>query len=135
MGRILTLTGRVLGGDNDRIMFFDSIPVSKGWRILSLEGNSTNVGGFMTHAILHSDANYNPTGYDPEDNRTIGVVATSKENGQVTLVDYNHVIVSDLFIKNGLGSIPFNYLVTLEEMDITPTENIIYRIKERAQDF
>lgn len=135
MGRILTLTGKVIAGNNDRIMFFDSIPVSKAWKVISFQGNSTSVAGFNTHAILHSDGNYHPLGFDPEDNRSIGCVVTSKENNQANLVDKNHVIVSDLFITNALTGGVFNYLVILEEMNITPTENIIYRIKERAQDF
>ena len=129
----MTLSGNVSAQDNDRIMFFDSLPVSKGWRILSFNGNGFYSVSFATLGVLHTDGDYNPTTFDPEDNRVIGVVQTNTDGNQNNLLKANHVTVSDLYIKNVLATGSFNYLIELEEINITAEENIIYMIKERSQ--
>lgn len=51
------------------------------------------------------------------------------------IIDPNHIVVQDLFIKNidGLASGVANYLIVIEPVNLTEQEGVLQLIKERSQ--
>ena len=54
-------------------------------------------------------------------------------NSSFSLIDPNHVIVQDLVLNN-FGSTVGNYLVIMEQVELTDDQAILALIKERQQD-
>lgn len=134
MGRILTLRGVVSTNRRERVFFFDSNVTSTGWKILGFQILPNNISmGYTTAAVLHT-TDITVTNVDWDANTTVGLNITSKENNNQTMIDLNHVIVGDLYLTNLTLNQPVSYMVVLEEIKITPEENVIYRIKEVSQD-
>jgi hypothetical protein len=134
MARMLTLRGVVSTGiARERVFFFDSNVTSTGWKILGFQILPNDISqGYTTAAVLHT-GKQNITFADWDPNTTVGLNITSKENNNQTMIDFNHVVVGDLYLTNLTLNQPVSYLIVLEEIKITPSENIIYRIKEQSQ--
>lgn len=129
MGRTLTLRGDVTAGAHSRLLDYEGVDLTRGWKVISgntltaSEPKTTNGG-----MILHTD-DVAKTTMDFNDNQTIGWVGgppTSTDN----VIDPNHVIVNSLY-ATGLDRVTF--LIVLEEVTIEPIQNVIYQLKERAQ--
>lgn len=134
MGRILTLRGVVSTARKERIFMFDSNVTSTGWKILGFQVLPNDLStGYTTAAVLHT-TDITITNVDWDANTTVGLNITSKENNNQTMIDLNHVIVENLYLTNLTPNQAISYMVVLEEIKITPEENIIYRIKEVSQD-
>lgn len=132
MGRILTLRGVISQGRNDRIMLFDSNVTNTGWKVLDFRVQNQDYNKSQTIAILSSDdKQYGFLDWDP--NTVIACCDVTPYGNINLLLDYNHVVVSSLFLSNANPTDAMNYLVVLEEIPITPEENIIYQLKEIAQ--
>ena len=132
MGRILTLRGVITEGEYDQIMMFDSSITKKGWKVLSFQVQNQNKTKWDMIGVLHtSDRRYDFLDWDP--NQVIAVSDISTIGVVNTLLDVNHVVVNNLYCSNGSSGQAMNYLVILEEIDVSSEENIIYQLKERAQ--
>lgn len=135
MGRRLTLRGVVATGiRRERIFRFDSNVALKGWKILDfrIHPNDTSQG-YTVAAVLHTH-DQAVSFPDWDRNTVVAVADVSKENNLNMLLDYDHVLVKDLMLTNLTTNQPVSYLVVIEEIKISPEENIIYQIKEIAQD-
>lgn len=136
MKKILTLRGVCSAGRIERIMSFDSNAVGYGWKVLDFKimtnQHTAHTADDYTAAAALGSTSEQFTFNDWDESTMIGVVNVSKKNVVTELLDYNHVIVNSLYISN-YWSDAVNYLVVLEAVDISPQENIIYRLKERAQ--
>jgi hypothetical protein len=76
---------------------------------------------------------------DASDNRQIGWAVTvygtgSLEGGQISVIDPDHIVVRDLYIRNENSNDEVNYLIELEAVDLTDDQAILTLIKERSQD-
>lgn len=54
--------------------------------------------------------------------------------GAFSVIDPDHVIIQDLYIRRENPSDVANYLIVLEERQLTDDESILQLIKERSQD-
>jgi len=134
MGRRLTLRGVVSQTRRERIFRFDSNVMLKGWKIIDFRISQNDLAiGYTVSAVLHTH-DENVTTSDWDRNTVVGLADISKENNFNSLLDYDHVLVRDLFLTNLTSNQPVNYLLLIEEIEITPSENIVYQIKEMAQD-
>jgi len=135
MGRRLTLRGVVSQGiRRERIFRFDSNVALKGWRILDFRIAPNNIAvGYTVSGVLHTHDQLVDFG-DWDRNTVVAVADISKENNFNMLLDYDHILVKDLLFTNLTTNQAISYLVLIEEIDITPSENILYQIKEIAQD-
>lgn len=135
MGRRLTLRGVVSTGiRRERIFRFDSNVSLRGWKILDFRIAPNDISsGYTVSAVLHTHDQAVSTG-DWDRNTVVAVADVSKENNFNMLLDYDHVLVKDLILTNLTTNQPVSYLVLIEEIKISPEENIIYQIKEIAQD-
>lgn len=133
MGRILTLRGVVPQGRRERVFFFDSNIQNRGWKIKDFQILPNDVTtGYSTLAVLHS-TDITITFADWDANTTIAFAITSQYAEYTPMVDSDHVIVGNLYLTNLTPNQPVSYLITLEEEDITPSQNIMYQLKEVAQ--
>ena len=133
MGRRLTLRGVVATARKERIFFFDSNITMTGWKIVDFQVLPNDISaGYTTAAVLHT-TDITITFADWDANTTVGINITSKENNNQTILDYDHVVVSNLYLTNLTPNQPVSYMITLEEMKIDPQENIMYQLKEVAQ--
>jgi len=130
MGRKLTLRGDVTAGALIRLLDYEGVDLTRGWKVIS--GNTltqsdpkTTNGGL----ILHTDEEAK-TSMDFNDNQIIGWVGGPPYSSSYDVIDPNHVIVNSLY-ATGLDRV--TYLIVLEEVTIEPIQNIIYQLKERAQ--
>ena len=62
-----------------------------------------------------------------------GMRVSSTSVGPYSIVDPDHLIISDLYISN-ISAATANYMVVLQEDTITEDEAVLQLIKERAQD-
>ncbi len=130
MGRTLTLKGVVRGGERERILYFDSNIQLNGWKIKDVQVN--NLVASTVHGLLHTT----DTAYaiaDWSDNRVVAYLSRGSTGVNETIFNLNHVVVSNLYLTNLSPSEIMCYLITLEEIQIDAKENIIYQLKEIAQ--
>ena len=133
MGRILTLRGVVSKTRRERIFFFDSNVANKGWRVKQMYGMNMTVGRLEVDAGVHTDDRTIGL-LDWDRNTTIACLKYGVNTGvNQSLIDLDHVVVGSMYITNLDDTYDMAYLIVLEEEDITPSENVIYQIKEMAQ--
>jgi len=140
MGRLLSLRGVTIGTDDmtgglvaDEVMSYHGTDTTKGWKVISATclDFTSPMSGSADGLIIHTDSAYQSK-FDLGDSRVIGF--TGSYVNTKTIIDPNHVIVGSLYISQ-TDRFPTAYLIVLEEIKIDSTHNIIYRIKEKAQDF
>lgn len=133
MGRILTLRGVVPEQRRERVLFFDSNIQNRGWKIKDVKCMNTTIGRSDIDTVLHTTDRV--IGALDWDRNT--VIACMKYLGSTgidqSLVDYGHVIVGNLYLTNLDSAYDVAYLITLEEVDLTSSQNIMYQLKEVAQ--
>lgn len=137
---------RVQAGSTRRLLLDDG-NLRSGFRIDSIELIQMQ-GETVDMVVLHTnDADYrvSPFNIGMEYNQQIawGTVV----NGRIThggsnpipftgtdvTVDPNHIIVNDLYVTNTDQYHSIDVLIHLRKVKITPEENILYQLKERAQ--
>lgn len=133
MGRILTLRGVVSKQRRERVFFFDSNVSNRGWRVKQMHGMNMTVGRYEVDAVVHTD-DRNVALLDWDRNTTIACLKYGINTAtNQSLIDLDHVVVGSMYITNLDNTYDMAYLIILEEEDITPSENVIYQIKEMAQ--
>lgn len=137
-GRILSLRGTSVGTtagglNSEKVFTYEGTDLSRAWKIKSIDVIDYNdpIGSEAEGIIVQTMERYQ-TRFDLGNNQVIGFVGSYASEKSV--LDPNHVIVENLWISN-IDTMPANYLIILEELSITPTENIIHRIKNRGQNF
>ena len=132
--RKLTLRGVVSAARVEKIFSFESNAVNYGWKILDFRIMTNNTTGNtdFTAAGALGTSEEQFTFNDWDESQMVGMVNVSKDNNKTQILDFDHVVVSNLFLSN-YHSQPLCYIVVLEQLDISPKENIMYMLKERAQ--
>lgn len=136
MKRIRTLRGTVDGGAVKRLIvddgrFNNGLKVTAFYVWAPSQESSGDPG-----CVLGIDEDMNNK-WDASDNRQIGWAGMSTSPSSrimdFSLIDPDHIVVSDLFINNFSGVIA-NYMVVLEAVELSDDQAILALIKERAQD-
>ena len=132
MSRRLSIRGVAAVGERLRVFFFDSNIMNTGWLIEGIQCCNAISGRSDVDAILHTtDSTY--TVPDWTDNRVVSYLKRNVNSGtDETIIDHDHVIVGNLYLTN-LANDPVSYIVTLKEIKIDASENIMYQLKEVAQ--
>jgi len=131
---IRTLRGYVLGNTLKEAFIYQANDLSRGWKVMSVQVCDTTapVSGTTDGIVLHTD-NRAHTSFNFWDSRVIGIAArTSGADNGLEMIDPNHIVTTGLYLSN-LDSNPATYLIILQEVKVSSTENIIYQLKERAQ--
>jgi len=123
----------MIGANKQQLAFqYQANDLTRGWRIISFQVcDSTSILNQANGIVLHTQDEQQTT-FDFDDNRVIGMAGRTKEGNAVQILDPNHIIVSNLWLSNLDGS-QSTYLLLLEEFVVTPAENVVYQLKERAQ--
>tara|TARA_R100001163_G_C5004530_1_gene152526 strand:- start:202 stop:621 length:420 start_codon:yes stop_codon:yes gene_type:complete len=134
MGRTLTLRGVVPRTTRERVFFFDSNITNTGWKIKDVRIQNQTIGRYEVDAVLHT-TDRTITILDWDRNTVVACLKSTVNIGNTdqNLIDKDHVIVSNLYLSNLDDTYTINYLIILEEMSITPSENVMYQLKEVAQ--
>tara|TARA_R100001369_G_scaffold87548_1_gene123197 strand:+ start:126 stop:596 length:471 start_codon:yes stop_codon:yes gene_type:complete len=149
-GSTRTLRGSLVvpaGGQAKRNLILDDGRINIGYKVTGFHFWSSdmigfnNAGGANATLLLSEDAPVrNPRA---QDNREIAWAAYTTGTGYgidyYTLVDPNHIVVRDLNIIIPQTSVvvepsTWNYMINIEEYDVSDVEAIISIIKEESQD-
>jgi len=134
-----TLRGR-LATNELRQLIVDDGRLNQGYRVVSFVVFPYAPAGAtqQTPVTLGLDYDMGPN-MDASDSRQIGWAVTvygtgSLEGNNISVIDPNHVIIRDLWIRNENGVDQVNYLIELEYVELTDDQAVLTLIKERSQD-
>jgi len=134
-----TLRGRLATSELRRLIVDDG-RLNHGYRVVSFVVFPYAPAGAtqQTPVTLGLDYDMGPN-MDASDNRQIGWAVTvygtgSLEGGQISVIDPDHIVIRDLYIRNENSNDEVNYLIELEAVDLTDDQAILTLIKERSQD-
>ena len=135
MGRKLSLRGQIPPNTRERVFFFDSNIQNKGWKIKEAKMQNPSVGRVEVAAVLHTtDITLSTAVLEWDRNTVIGCFECLSAIGNCNdLLDLDHVVVGNLYLSNVDTNYALNYWIVLEELTISPSENIMYQLKEVAQ--
>lgn len=149
--RVRTLRGTITvdaGAQAKRDLILDDGRINVGYKVTGFHFwqsdmiGASNAGGAQATLLMSADATYSLS--EAEDNREIAWAAYNTGTGfsidYYTLIDPDHVVVRDLVITipqnsiQGANTVRYNYLINLDEYEISDQEAIISIIKEESQD-
>jgi hypothetical protein len=135
---ILTLKGKILAGDVERITLFDG-RFDTAFRILSIVITPQDIltAEAMTLKMMTEDATHS-TGWFWAKNTEVGWaswnVPTNSRFGQFSQVDKEALIVEDLFLDASGDSGEFvNYMIELEKVNITTWKGALAMVRNKSQ--
>ncbi len=137
-----TLRGQFVEGNVKRLVVDDG-RLNHGYKVVNFV-ISAGVGGSSldSQAVLSLDYD-SPASWNWGDNRQIGwasqrVADVSGGQPIFAVLDPDHVVIMDLYIQGivggGGGSDVINYLIELEQVELSTDQAILALIKERSQD-
>jgi len=137
-----TLRGQFVEGAVKRLVVDDG-RLNYGYKVVNFV-ISAGVGGSSldSQAVLSLDYD-SPASWNWGDNRQIGwasqrVADVSGGQPIFAVLDPDHVVIMDLYIQGivggGGGSDVINYLIELEQVELSTDQAILALIKERSQD-
>mgnify|MGYP001229395274 CR=1 FL=1 len=135
-----TLRGR-LAPSEARQLVVDDGNFNHGYKVMEFQAFSVapTGGAQICPVILALDYDIG-SDFDAGDNRQIGWSISNFDTAGnfsfflPSVLDPDHVVIRDLYIKN-LGALDFvNFLIVLEPMELTDDQAILTLIKERSQD-
>jgi hypothetical protein len=135
---IRTLRGRLETADVKRIVVDDGRP-NHGYRVLDFRVWPKGTSGDACYAILGTQYDM-PAEGDAGDNRQIAWAASGFNTGTqnmadaFSIVDPDHVVITDLYILTTTPNDDCNYLIVVEPITMTDDQAILRLIKERSQD-
>lgn len=136
--RIRTLRGQ-LNDTNVHRLIVDDGRTNHGYKIKSFHvwPNGSGIDG--VYAVLGTQYDMLPSG-DAGDNRQIGWAGGAWSSGTGTIanrfsvLDPDHIVNTDLYIRATVGVEATNYLIVMEPIQMTEDQAIMQLIKERSQD-
>lgn len=140
--KVRTLRGKVPTNQGVRRLIMDDGNPTHAYkvvdfRILSIDPSNSAGDCFGTLALDEDGART----WDLGDNRQIGwagqtMIGSAAPDATMHVIDPDHIVVRDLYVFGfGTGAEPgYQYLVTLEQVDITMDQAVLALIKERSQD-
>lgn len=138
MNRVRTLRGKLTDLNVKRIIVDDGRP-NHGYRVLDFRVWPVGGGTDVCYGILGLSYDMATDG-DASDNRQIawsssGYSASPTFAGQYSVIDPDHVVITDLYIAATTANVdPTNYMIVVEPITLNDDEAILALIKERSQD-
>jgi hypothetical protein len=136
--KILTLKGKILAGEVERISLFDG-RFDTAYRILSIVITPEDIltSEAVTVKLMTEDATHN-VGWFWAKNTEVGWAAwgvpINSRFGQFARVDKEALIVEDLFIDASGDSGEFiNYMIELEKVKVTEWIGALAMVRSKAQ--
>jgi hypothetical protein len=134
-----TLRG-LLDTSEQRRLIVDDGRLNHGYRVVSFVVFPYAPAGAtqQTPVTLGLDYDMGPN-MDASDNRQIGWAITVYGSGSLeaipnSVIDPDHIVIQDLYIRNENSVDQVNYLIELEPVELTNDQAILTLIKERSQD-
>ena len=128
-----TLRGKIRGTENFRRLIFDDGTFQTGYKVTNFQAIPATGGNWSDASIILSTNVTGSNTVNAEDNRQIGWIVFGANEGVVSMLDPDHIVVNDLYINCG-ASFSIDYMVTVEKVALTDNEAVIHMIKERSQD-
>lgn len=137
--KVHTLRGKLAASELRRLVIDDG-RLSHALRVHTFEVfPAIEGGGQLTSVTLGTKSNMAPD-VDAGDNRQIAwgfthyTASGSVAQGVSSVIDHDKTVIQDLFIRNNNTSDPVNFLLVLEQVELTESQTVLTLIKERAQD-
>lgn len=134
--KVHTFRGRLAPSEQRRIIVDDG-RFTHGMRITKFQTFPVITSGAqLSSATLATQFDSLPN-MDAEDNRQIAWSVTAYDVVTVTtqsVIDPNHVVVQDLYVRNNTPGEEVNYLIIAEAITLSEDQAILALIKERSQD-
>jgi hypothetical protein len=148
-GSTRTLRGTLnvpAGGQAKRNLILDDGRINIGYKIIRFDFwqddmiGASNAGGAQATLLLSPDATYSLA--EAEDNREFAWAAYTSKSGfgieYYSTIDPDHIVVRDMMIQipqsSTVNASVWNYMIIIEEYDVTDVEAIVSIIKEESQD-
>lgn len=136
-----SLRGQVDPGSKKRLIVDDGM-FTYGYRVIEFHifGSDMSSGAVDCTGTLATSDEGNLEDWNAGDNRQIAWAGYTQSTSYAALfvksiVDPNHIIVTDLFVgANSNSTAPVNYLVVVEPMTLSEQQGIMALVKERSQD-
>ena len=128
----------VIGNVGKKQLIIEDGLINRGYRVKYLEvwPNLVGSGGTDYQSILTMDVLASPPLMSAADNRQIAwAFSEGSATGSVyrSIIDPDHVAVRDLYLQTQGDNGVYNYLITIEMMELTDDEAIVQIIKEESQ--
>ena len=136
-----SLRGQVNPGTKKRLIVDDGM-FTYGYKVVAFHifGSDMSSGAVDCTGTLATSDVGNLEDWNAGDNRQIAWAGYTQSTSYAPLfvksvVDPNHIIVTDLFVAaNSNSTAPVNYLVVVEPMTLSEQQGIMALVKERSQD-
>lgn len=138
MNRVRTLRGRLTDNNVKRIIVDDG-RTNHGYKVVEFYVWPQGSGTDTVYASLGLSYDMASLG-QADDNRQIawassGFGPSSGDVGAFSVVDPDHVVITDLYIRATNASVdPTNYMIIVEPITLSDDQAILALIKERSQD-
>ena len=133
MKNVRTLRGKIRGTEQFRRLIADDGQFDVGYKVTNFQAVPASGAGWNDASLILTTNVTGTTQINAEDNRQIGWIVFGINDGTVSMLDPDHVVVNDLYVYCGAAT-SFDYMVTVERVELTDNESVIHMIKERSQD-
>jgi hypothetical protein len=138
--KIHTLRGQLAPSELRRLVIDDG-RLSHALRVRSFDVFPAVEGGTQLSTVTLGTKSNMAANLDAGDNRQIawGLTHYSASSGQLgqgsnSIIDHDKTVIQDLYIRNNNTGDSVNYLLVLEQIELTESQTVLTLIKERAQD-
>lgn len=128
-----TLRGKIRGTQDFRRLIADDGILTTGYKVTNFQAVPSTGANWTNAEIILSTNVTGSNQVNAEDNRQIGWVVFGTNEGVVSMLDPDHIIINDLYINCG-ANFSIDYMVTVERVQLSDNESVIHMIKERSQD-
>ena len=121
-----------------RRIIVDDGRYTHGMRIVSLHIFPVIGGGTQLTSVTLATQDISNPDLDAGDSRqigwaTLGFGGANVDTQTQAVIDPEHVIINDLYVRNNNANDPVNYLIIAEPITMTDDQAILQLIKERGQ--
>ena len=138
-----TLRGQVEEGAVKRLVVDDGL-YTQGYKVVEFYvWCNPNASTKDAYGSLALNPNFGAALQDASQNSQIAwagnsVAGTGGQEPPFSIIDPNHVVIRDLYLRTEVGSSGgtdlVNYMVVLQQIKLTPDQGVLQLIKERSQD-
>lgn len=137
MNRTRTLRGTVAAGDVKQLIQADG-NLNQGYRVLAFYAWPTTATAASDWSLVLAMDYDSVSTMDAGDNRQIGWMFSGSSAfnfDRAGVLDPEHIVIEDLYALNTSSpSLTLNYLVVLQEMELSDVQSVTQLIKKRSQD-
>jgi len=135
-----TLRGQLEASELRRLVIDDG-RLSHALRIVEFHVFPAVEGGTQLTTVTLGTKSSMAANLNAADSRQIAWALThyTASSGQLSqggqsIIDHDKTVIQDLFIRNNNTGDAVNYIVVLEQVNLSPDQTVLTLIKERAQD-